>query len=55
MFDDVNLRSVQNVHYELLHTLYSTQKMRGQQNDETAETWCREFGQLGDLLGIGVH
>jgi alpha-amylase/alpha-mannosidase (GH57 family) len=52
---DVNLWTAQNVHYELLQTLYPAFKERAAQGDKTAQAWISHFVALGEELRVRVE
>ena len=52
---EVSLWKAQNVHFELLQTLYPRFKERAAQGDETAQAWIGHFVALGEKLRVRVE
>jgi hypothetical protein len=52
---EVDLSKAQNVHYELLQTLYPKFKERAAQSDGTARAWIGHFVALGEKLRVRVE
>ena len=52
---DVNLRKVQDLHYELIQTTYPRFKQHAQQQDRAAGRWVADFKKLSDKLLIRLE
>jgi alpha-amylase/alpha-mannosidase (GH57 family) len=52
---EVDLWMPQNVHYELLQTLYPKFRERAEQGDEAAQAWVSHFLTLGEKLLVRVE
>jgi len=52
---DVNLWKAQNVHYELLQTLYPAFKERAARGDKAAQAWISHFVALAEALRVRVE
>jgi hypothetical protein len=51
---EVNLRTVQNIYYEQLQSIYPQWRQRAVQGQEEAQTWVEHFAALGERLAIHV-
>ncbi len=51
---EVNLRSVQNICYDLLHRVYPEKTWQAQQGDEAGQTWVEHFVSLAGKLRLAV-
>ena len=52
---DINLWTVQNTYYEILHGLYPHVKSRAEQGDEPALEWIKHFHPLGKMLRVRIN
>jgi alpha-amylase/alpha-mannosidase (GH57 family) len=50
----INLWKVQNIYYEVFHSVFTKQMEAAEQGDETAARWVHDFLSLGEKLSIRV-